>query len=273
MDIGFIKIHWTDILDILLVSMLLYQVYNLVRGSIASRVFAGYMLLYVFYLIIKALGLSLMTAIMQYFMGVGAIALIVIFQQEIRRFLILLGRNATITNSRFLSRIFGNTVANIEAENLARVIDAARTIAADFNGALIVIRKQDDLTQYIETGVAMHAVISKQLLLSIFSQYSALNEGAVIIADGKIEAARCVLPVNEETEVPTSLGFRHRAALGMSESTDAAVIVISEQTGRISLAIQSELFSNLPLKKLSEILSNYLYETVLPVPEKIADRS
>lgn len=269
MDIGFIKINWTDILDIILVSFLLYQVYYLVRGSIASRVFAGYMLLYVFYLIIKALGLNLMTAILQYFMGVGAIALIVIFQQEIRRFLIVLGRNATITNSKFLSRFFGNAVGNIEAENLAKVIDAARTLASDFNGALIVIRKQDDLSQYTETGVLMQAYISKQLLLSIFSQYSALNEGAVIIADGKIVAARCVLPVNEEVEVPTSMGFRHRAALGMSESTDAAVIVISEQTGRISLAVHSELFSNLPVKKLGEMLSAYLYENAIPVAEKI----
>ena len=269
MDIGFIKINWTDILDIILVSFLLYQVYYLVRGSIASRVFAGYMLLYVFYLIIKALGLNLMTAILQYFMGVGAIALIVIFQQEIRRFLIVLGRNAAITNSKFLSRFFGNAVGNIEAENLATIIDAARTIASDFNGALIVIRKQDDLSQYTETGVQMQAYISKQLLLSIFSQYSALNEGAVIIADGKIVAARCVLPVNEEVEVPTSMGFRHRAALGMSEATDAAVIVISEQTGRISLAIHSELLSNLSFKKLGEILSSYLYENVIPVPEKV----
>lgn len=273
MDIGFIKIYWTDVLDIILVSFLLYQVYYLVRGSIASRVFAGYMLIYVFYLIIKALGLNLMTAIMQYFMGVGAIALIVIFQQEIRRFLILLGRNATITNSKFLSRFFGNTISNIEAENLAKVIDAARNIASDFNGALIVIRKQDDLAQYAETGIPMRALITKQLLLAIFSQYSALNEGAVIIAEGKIEAARCVLPVNEETEVPASMGFRHRAALGMSEATDAAVIVISEQTGRISLAIQSELHANLSAKKLGEILSAYLYENVLPVQEKVTDES
>jgi diadenylate cyclase len=270
MDIAFIKIHWTDILDILLVSLLLYQVYSLVRGSIASRVFAGYMLLYVFYLIIKALGLNLMTAIMQYFMGVGAIALIVIFQQEIRRFLILVGRSATITNNRFLSRFFGNALSNIEAENLSKVIDAARSIASDFNGALIVVRKQDDLAQYIETGIPLRAVISKQLLLSIFSQYSALNEGAVILADGKIEAARCVLPVNEETGVSASIGFRHRAALGMSESTDAAVIVISEQTGRISLAIQSELHTNLSPKKLAEILSAYLYENEVPASERIA---
>jgi diadenylate cyclase len=270
MDIGFIKINWTDVLDIILVSFLLYRVYYLVKGSIASRVFAGYMLLYVFYLIIKALGLNLMTAILQYFMGVGAIALIVIFQQEIRRFLILLGRNATITNSRFLSRFFGNPIDSIEVKNLAKVIDAARSIATDFNGALIVIRKQDDLSQYIETGVLMDAKISKPLLLSIFSQYSALNEGAVIIADGKIVAARCVLPVNEEVEVPTSMGFRHRAALGMSESTDAAIIVISEQTGRMSLAIHSELHSNLPVKKISEMLTSYLYENEVPARETIS---
>ncbi len=270
MDIGFLKINWTDVLDILLVSLLLYQVYFLVRGSIASRVFAGYMLVYVFYLIVKALDLNLMTAILQYFMGVGAIALIVIFQQEIRRFLILLGRSATITNSKFLSRFFGHAVKNIEHENLAQIIDAARSIASDFNGALIVLRKQDELTQYVETGVLLDAHISKPLLISIFSQYSALNEGAVIISDGKIVAARCVLPVNEEVEVPVSMGFRHRAALGMSESTDAATIVISEQTGRISLAVHSELYTNLSSKKLAEVLSAYLYDDVVPEKDTIS---
>lgn len=270
MDIGFLKINWTDVLDIILVSFLLYQVYYLVRGSIASRVFAGYMLLYVFYLIVKALDLNLMTAILQYFMGVGAIALIVIFQQEIRRFLILLGRSATITNSKLLSKLFGHAVKNIETGTLAKVLDAARTIASDFNGALIVIKKQDDLTQYIETGIPIDAQISKPLLLTIFSQYSSLNEGAVIIAGDKIVAARCVLPVNEEVEVPVSMGFRHRAALGMSESTDAATIVISEQTGRISLAIHSEMYPNLSIKQLGEVLTAYLYEDKVPEREKIS---
>ncbi len=258
MKIGFLTIDWTDILDITLVSLLLYQVYYLVRGSIASRVFTGYMMLYIFYLIIKGLGLELMTAILQYFMGVGAVALIVIFQQEIRRFLLILGKSAMFTNNRFLARFFGEAVNTMETETLKTVVEAARAIAAEFNGALIVVRKRDELDKYAETGVMLNALVSKPLLIAIFSQYSNLNEGAVIIADGRMVAAHCVLPVMEGNGIPETIGFRHRAAMGMSDATDAAVIVISEQTGKISLAINSRLISNLSAREAEVQLNAYL---------------
>ncbi len=257
-QIGFLTLKWTDILDIFLVAYLLYKVYYLVKGSIASKVFLGYLLVYVFYLIIKGLGLELMTTILQYFMGVGAIALLVIFQQEIRRFLLILGKSTIFTNNRFLARFFGAPSVNVELDTLRTVIEASRVIASDFNGALIVLKKKDELDKFIETGEVLDARVSKQLLVSVFNQYSALQDGAVIISQGRIESARSVLPMAEGVDIPSNLGFRHRAAIGMSEVTDAAVIVISEQTGRISLAIEGKLYANVSPAELETRLVGYL---------------
>lgn len=258
MHIGFLAIKWTDILDIGLVAFLLYRIYYLVRGSIASRVFLGYLLVYIFYLIIKGLGLELMTSILQSFMGVGAIALIVIFQQEIRRFLLILGKSTIFTNNRFLNKLWGDTSATNSSETLRQIVEASKAIASDFNGALIAIQKRDELGRFLETGIQLDASISKQLLISIFNQYSVLQDGAVIIGNNRILAAKCVLPVADGVEIPSNIGFRHRAALGLSETTDAAVIVISEQTGKISVAIEGDLLTGLSSIELLDRLSAYL---------------
>ncbi|PWJ56755.1 uncharacterized protein (TIGR00159 family) [Dyadobacter jejuensis] len=258
MRIGFLDIHWTDVLDIFLVTVLLYQVYTLVRGSIASRVFMGYLFVYFFYLVVRGLGLGLMTAILQYFMGVGAVALIVIFQQEIRRFLLIIGKSTIYTNNGIMKRILGNAVIDVKSQNLKEIVEASKAVAASFTGALIVINKKDDLGKYIETGDILDAKLSKPLLVSLFNQYSELHDGAVLVIDGRIKAARCVLPVADGIDISSSLGFRHRAAIGMSEATDAIVIVISEQTGKISLAIEGELISNVPGSELFNRLTEYL---------------
>lgn len=268
MRIGFLTINWTDLLDILLVAVLLYQIYYLVKGSIASRVFVGYLLVYIFYLIVKGLGLELLTSILQYFMGVGAVALIVIFQQEIRRFLLIIGKSTIFTNNRFLAGIFGPGVVSQRNGILHSVAEASRTIASDFNGALIVLKKSDDLQKYIETGELLEAKVSVPLLISLFNQYSALHDGAVIIEEGKLMAARCVLPVADGVDVPSQLGFRHRAAIGMSEATDALVIVISEQTGKISLAMEGEIVPNVPVMELERRLTDYLSSALQVTPKK-----
>jgi diadenylate cyclase len=256
MRVGFLNINWTDILDVFLVAILLYQVYILVKGSVASKVFLGYLFVYVFYLVVKGLGLGLLTAILQYFMGVGAVAIIVIFQQEIRRFLLIIGKSTVHTNNKFLNRVLNNLQPSTETNSLKKVLDASKMLASNFDGALIVLSRKDDLHRFVETGEALDAEVSKPLLTSIFNQYSELHDGAVIIVRDRVKAARCVLPVADG--VPSSLGFRHRAALGMSEATDAVVIVISEQTGKISIAIDGELNSNIALSDLESRLERYL---------------
>jgi uncharacterized protein (TIGR00159 family) len=207
---------------------------------------------------VKGLKLELLTMILQYFMGVGAVALIVIFQQEIRRFLLIIGKSTAFTNSRFFNAFVGSTDLGPKGKDLSVIVDACRSIASDFNGSLMVIKKEDDLEKYVETGERLDAVISKPLLISLFNQYSALHDGAVIIADGRISASRCILPVADGRDIPSSVGFRHRAALGMSEATDAAVIVISEQTGRISLSLDGEMYNNIPASELELRLKEYL---------------
>lgn len=241
MQIGFLEIKWTDILDISLVAFLLYYIYKLVRGSVASRVFLGYLLIYLFYLIVKAIGLELLTRILEYFMGVGAIALIVLFQQEIRRFLLLIGKSTSLTNNQFFANLLGTEVVPEENYPLKTIIDAAKTMSSEFTGGIIVIQKEDDLGKFAESGDALDAILSKKLILSLFSQYSLLNDGAIIIDGSRIKAAHCILPIANNDDLPSNYGFRHRAALGISEATDAAAICVSEENGKISLAIDGNI--------------------------------
>lgn len=258
--LGFLDVGWLDLLDILLVAVLIYQIYNLVRGSVASRVFIGYLLVYLAYLVVKALGLNLMTTILEYFISVGALALIIIFQHEIRRFLLLIGKSTNVANSRWIRRWLMGQASPAEQTPLKPIIDVCKTLGSEFSGGLIVIQKHDDLEKFALSGEIVNADLSKPLLLTIFSQYSPLHDGAVLISDGRIRAARCILPVSDDDELPPALGFRHRAALGMSEATDAAVIAVSEESGRMALALNGELFTNLNLSELENRLENYLKE-------------
>ena len=257
--LGFLDVGWLDLLDITVVALLLYQIYNLVRGSVASRVFLGYLLVYLFYLVAKALGLNLLTTILEYFISVGALALIIIFQQEIRRFLLIIGKSTNIGNNRWVRRWLLRQIDKPEPETPIRpVMDACKLLAAEFTGGLLVIQRNDDLSKVAETGERIDAELSKPLLLAIFNPYSPLHDGAVLIGEGRIRAARCILPVSDDAELPPTLGFRHRAAIGMSEVTDAAIIAISEETGRLSLATDGQLASNLSLHDLEEKLVRYL---------------
>ncbi|MGA0555118.1 diadenylate cyclase CdaA [Larkinella sp. VNQ87] len=264
MKIGFLDIEWVDVLDVLLLAFLLYQIYFLVKGTIASRIFLGYLLVYLLYLVAKAIGLELLTTLLGYFISVGALALIIIFQQEIRRFLLIIGKSTNIANSRFFRRWLGQPVPDEPAVSLKPIVDASKAMSSEFTGGLIVVCKNDDLEKFIETGDRLDAMVSKRLLLSIAGQYSPLRDGAVIISDDRIRAARCILPISENDEMLTSTGFRHRAAIGISEVSDAAAIAISEETGRISLAIDGELFANISSGELEEKLQQYLLEKNRP---------
>lgn len=243
MQIGFLEVRWTDVLDITLVGFLLYYIYKLVRGSVASRVFMGYLLIYLFYLIVKAIGLELLTRILEYFMGVGAIALIVLFQQEIRRFLLLVGKSTSLTNNQIFNNLMGTELKNEDKYPIKMIVEAAKTMSNEFTGGIIVIEKEDDLSKFAESGDAIDAILSKKIILSLFSQYSLLNDGAIIISNNRIKSAHCILPIASNEDLPSNYGFRHRAALGISEATDAAAICISEENGKISMAIDGNIKS------------------------------
>jgi uncharacterized protein (TIGR00159 family) len=258
MQIGFLTITWIDILDILLVAFLLYQVYKLIQGSIANKVFFGYILIYAVYLVAKALGMELLSAILGQFMNVGVLALLIIFQQEIRRFLMMLGRSTSIRENVLLKRFYTPKVSKESISTLQSVIEATKTMATARTGALIVIEKEDDLKKFVESGDIIDAEVSKRLLLTIFHKNSPLHDGAVIIKEGRLVAARCMLPVSESGTISPALGFRHRAAFGMSEQTDSAIIVVSEEKGEISFVNHGGIFRNMSVYDLESKLKDYL---------------
>lgn len=258
MQIGFLAVNWIDIFDILLVAFLLYQIYTLIQGSIANKIFLGYLTIYVAYLFAKALGMELLSAILGQFMNVGVLALLIIFQQEIRRFLMMLGRSNSVQQNTLLRRLYTPKTNEESSLNVLAIVEACKSMASTYTGALIVIEYQDDLTKFIETGDFLSAVVSKRMLLTIFQKNSPLHDGAVIIKNARLSAARCMLPISESGTISPALGFRHRAALGMSEQTDAAIVVVSEEKGEISFVHNGNIYRNVTPQDLETRITAYL---------------
>ncbi|MDI9865733.1 diadenylate cyclase CdaA [Flectobacillus longus] len=258
MHIGFLNIDFIDVVDVLLVAFLLYQIYRLIQGSIANKIFFGFIIVYVVYLLATAFGMELLSAILGQFMNVGVLALLIIFQQEIRRFLLMLGRSTSVQENAILKRFYTPKISKDKVSNLQAIVEATRTMAATHTGALIVIEKEDDLKKFIESGDEIDSQVSKRLLLTIFHKNSPLHDGAVIIKNSRLAAARCMLPISESGTISPTLGFRHRAAFGMSEQTDAAVIVVSEEKGEVSFVSHGGIFRNMSTKDLEAKLSEYL---------------
>lgn len=245
-------------IDIALVAALLYQVYKLLKGSVAIKIFLGFLSLYLIYLLVRAVRMELLSAILGQFMGVGVIAAIIIFAPEIRKFLLIVGRSSIFSDDNVWKDIlfFWRKKEN-SAFNISPIIDATKVLAGSNTGALIVISSTVELKFYAESGDILDAELSKRLLISIFNKYSPLHDGAVIIHKGRIKAARCILPVTER-EVPAQFGLRHRAAIGMSEATDALILVVSEETGQISMMKNGKVLHNLSFQEIREIINDYL---------------
>ncbi|MDX1629007.1 MAG: diadenylate cyclase CdaA [Fulvivirga sp.] len=258
-SIGFLEVSWVDVIDILLVSILLYQVYKLMRGSVAVTIFLGVLSLYLIYLIVRAAQMELLGLILGQFMGVGVLAAIILFQPEIRKFLLLVGKTTDFNKGNFFKNLLvWKRKETGEAFNITPVIEAVKTLGGTNTGALIVFSKDSALKFYAESGDIIDAELSKRLILSIFNKNSPLHDGAVIIYKGKIKAARCVLPVSESESLSAQFGLRHRAALGMSEVTDTLTLVVSEETGQISLTRNGKLLHNLSPQELRKKINEYL---------------
>ncbi|MDE5417122.1 diadenylate cyclase CdaA [Labilibaculum sp. DW002] len=234
MTTAFITLGLFDILDILLVAFLLYQVYMLTRGTVAINIFVGLFLFYLIWLFVTALNMELLSNILGKFIGVGVIALLIVFQQEVRRFLLLVGSRYNISQKFTLDNWFSFEEVGVKEEEVVSIVAACENMSNTKTGALIVITKRTDLFSFAETGQILKARISSSLLESIFFKNSPLHDGALIIANNRIVAARCILPVTDSSNIPGSLGLRHRAAIGMSQATDSHVIIVSEETGNIS---------------------------------------
>ncbi len=256
MGFGFLDITLIDVIDVFVVALIMFQIYRFTRGTNALRIVVGILLVYLLWVVVKALNMELLSMILGQVIGVGVIALIVVFQPELRRFLTLLGTQYTNRRVSLLSRLFrprGRAVNVVGQEWIETVIRACSDMAATKTGALIVIARSVNLLPIIEKGERIDALISAPLLENIFFKNSPLHDGAVVIANGRIAAAKCVLP-STEREVPMEFGMRHRAALGASEVTDALVVVVSEERGTISVARKGHISRNITPAHLRVLL-------------------
>lgn len=257
--IGFLNVSWVDVIDIALVSILLYQVYKLIRGSIAVNIFLGILALYLIYLIVRAAQMELLATILGQFMGVGVLAMIILFQPEIRKFLLVIGRGTEFRDN-FFKNIANWRNSYHDDFDINQVMEAVKTLKATKTGALIVFSRDVELKFYVETGDSLNSEVTKRLLIAIFSKNSPLHDGAVVIYKGRIKAARCILPVSENDHLPAHFGLRHRAAVGMSENTDTLVLAISEETGRLILARNGKFLRGLKLKQVEQKIQQYLHQ-------------
>jgi diadenylate cyclase len=255
--INFITFGITDAIDILLVGIILYLFYNLVKGTSAINIFVGLALIYLAYIVIRAFDLKLLSSILGKFVNVGVIAIMIVFQQEIRKFLLYIGSNDFLRNKNWKNMLKANANGKDPAEI---VLDVETLEAACFNmsatktGALIIITRKSDLKFFINTGDLVDSGLTSRMLENIFYKNSPLHDGAVIIHGNRILAARCVLPVTEKEDFPAQYGMRHRAAVGITENTDAVAITVSEQTGSVAITVNGDIHPDLSREKFVYLL-------------------
>jgi diadenylate cyclase len=251
-----VKLTFFDIVDIFLVALILFQLYKLIRGTAALRIFLSIFFIYLFWLLAKALNMEMVATLIGQVIGVGVIALIIVFQQEVRRFLLMIGNRYLARSNFTFDKFFYQDNDKSRSHRIAEeIVRASESMASKKTGALIVIGITSRLEYFSDGGEILRAKISSDLLGTIFFKNSPLHDGAVLIQDGLILAARCPLPITEKLSLPSHFGMRHRAALGISEQTDAIVVVISEETGKISVARDGVIREDKTPNEMREILS------------------
>ena len=239
MDI--LSIRFLDILDIVLIAMLLYYVYKLVRGTVAVNIFIGIVIIYLVWRLTQLLQMELLSSVLDQFVGVGMFALIVVFQQEIRKFLLMIGSTNITYNGRFFRNLkFSRNDSDDGATNVDVIVDACESMGRTKTGALIVIQRSTKLDFVKNSGDEMNIELNQPIIESIFFKNSPLHDGAMVIEENKVTATRVILPVSNDRSIPLRFGLRHRAAVGITEKTDALALVVSEETGQISYILDGE---------------------------------
>ena len=248
----FFNIAIMDVIDVVLVAFLLYYLYRVMKDSGSLNVFLGILMFIFSWLFVsKLLQMRLLGSIFDQLMSVGTLALVIIFQEEIRNFFRTLGSHRQL---RFLSRFFSRDKKD-DATDVLPIVLACNSMAQQKVGALIVVQRNMSLDDIVKTGETINADISQRLIEAVFFKNAPLHDGAMVIQNGRITAAQCILPVSHNLNISKKLGLRHRSAIGITESYDAIAIVVSEETGTISAAIGGKLMQNLDARKLEEILN------------------
>lgn len=269
----FITIRILDIIDIFMVAVMLYQIYRLIRGSVAFNIILGFSMVYLVWVIVRAFDMQLLSSILGQFIGVGVLALIVVFHPEIRRFLLYIGSHNHITRFLSLDKLFHSGRISTDESVINDLVDTAFFFSRTFTGALIIFARRSELVEQINTGELLNARMSQPLLKTIFFKNSALHDGAVIVKDNRIVAAGCILPLTHK-EVDKALGLRHRAAIGITEISDSIALVVSEETGKISVVEGGIIRRKLTRDSLTEVLkSTLLVQENIPSPSSATEKS
>lgn len=230
----FLDIRIIDIIDIVLVAFLMYYLYKLVRGTVAINIFVGIVIIYAIWRLTELLQMALLSKILGGFLGVGMFALIVVFQQEIRKFLLMLGSTNFAARRKMLQKLNLFSSEKTSSTNVESVITACQNMSKTNTGALMVIKRNNSLDFIKDSGDSMHIELNQPIIESVFYKNSPLHDGAMIIEENTITATRVILPVSNDRRIPQRFGLRHRAAVGITEKTDALCLVVSEENGQIS---------------------------------------
>ena len=232
--LDFLDFSFLDALDILLVALLIYYIYKLLKGTVAINIFLGIAFIFLIWKITQILKMEMLSNILGYLLSGGVIALIIVFQQEIRKFLLMIGTTNVTSRTQFLKQLKFLKSEITLATDSDTLLNACKKMSKTKTGALIVIERTNSLDFLIKTGDSMNAEINEVLLESIFYKNSPLHDGATIIRDNFVVATRVILPISDSINIPSRFGLRHRAAFGVSEKTDAVCLLVSEETGEIS---------------------------------------
>ncbi|MDR1878916.1 MAG: diadenylate cyclase CdaA [Bacteroidales bacterium] len=256
--IDFLKVNVFDVLDIVLVTLLFYLLYRLIRGSAALNIFFGLVLLYLIWKLVVLFRMEVLSELLGQFISVGIIALIIVFQPEIRRFLLFIGSKNPFKKANFRKWTERTKYQNIPAIDI--IVKACYRMSASQTGALIILARENNLEEYIQTGEIINAQTSEELIKTIFFKNTPLHDGALIINQQTMVAARCILPISQQENIPSSIGLRHRSAIGITELTDCVAIVVSEQTGSVSYCMEGNMTHDVSNERLKSFLEKlYLY--------------
>lgn len=249
---GFMSMSLVDILDILLVALIIFVVIRWIHDSPAMNIFLAIIFIYFLMIVVEALHMKLMSKLVSTFIDVGVVALIVIFQPEIRHFLMRFGAGTKIGSKgrKFFNMLFGDKESAVDNESVNEITEACRVMGQEKTGALIVIPHQVSLDDIVGTGDRIDAIVNRRLIMNLFFKNSPLHDGAMVISGDRIVAARCTLPITDRSDIPARYGMRHKAAIGITEQSDADVIVVSEETGGISFVKEGKLT---PINNINEL--------------------
>lgn len=231
---GFLHISLTDIIDLMMVATVCFIVFKWIKGSSAGYIILAIVFIFLMKFITESLSMRLTASIINAFIDLGLLAIIILFQPEIRHFLMRIGKAERFRNSSIMRRLFGMKSDSMASESVKEITEACKSMSDTKTGALIVFPHKTSLQQIIDTGDKIDGIINRRLIMNLFFKNSPLHDGAMIISGDRIVASRCTLPITERTDIPASFGMRHKAAIGVTEETDADVIVVSEETGGVS---------------------------------------